>query len=137
MLKIEKGKRYVMVRVDKGHIGITGITVVNPPNFLSPNTILEYRVVGNNGLCFDNSPLYSSFLYTNLCTFFEHWVVLVDGLALVDSRENALKYCRKELLWEYYRDGKLMPFKQNMPVYGWVCRMAYQKAIAQLRELKL
>ena len=126
-----------MVRANEGYIGICGIMVVNQPNFLSPSTRLECRVVGTNGLCFDNSPLYSSFLYTNLCTSFEHWVVLADGLALVDSRENALKYCRKKLLWEYYRDEKLMPFKQNMPVYGWVCRMAYQKALAQLRELKL
>lgn len=137
MLKIEKGKRYVMVRVDKGHIGINIIVMMNTPDFLSIQTIMNYRVIGDNGLCFENSPIHSSFLFTNLCTSFEHWVVLAHGWALVDSRENALKYCRQAILWEFYRDEKLVPFKQNMPAYGGVCCIIYQKALAQLKALKL
>ena len=136
MLKIEKGKREVMARVDKGHIGITGITVVNTPNFSYPSTIMNYRVIGDNGLCFEDSPIHSSFLYTNLCTFFEHWVVLAHGWALVDSKEHALKYCRQAILWEFYRND-ILPFKQNMPEYGWTCCIIYQKALAQLKALKL
>jgi hypothetical protein len=136
MLKIEKGKRYVMVRVDKGHIGITGITVVNPPNFSSPSTMLQYRVVGFNGLCFDDSPLHCSYLQSHLCTSFEHWITLARGYAIIDSKEHALKYCRQAILWEFYR-GDILPFKQNMPAYGWACCIIYQKALEQLKELKL
>lgn len=136
MLKIEKGKRYVMVRIDKMDIGIHAVAMTNTPNFSYPSTIMNYRVIGDNGLCFENSPIHSSFLFTNLCTSFEHWVVLAHGWALVDSRENALKYCRQAILWEFYRDD-ILPFKQNMPAYGWVCSMAYQKALAQLKALKL
>ena len=137
MMKIEKGKRYVMVRIDKMYVGIHAVTMTNTPNFSYPSTIMNYKVIGENGLCFEDSPIHSSFLYTNLCTFFEHWVVLAHGWALVDSRENALKYCRKALLWQYYRDEKLVPFRQNMPAYGWMCYNAYRKALAQLKELKL
>lgn len=137
MLKIEKGKRYVMVRIDKSYVGIHAVAMTNTPNFSSPTTIMNYRVIGDNGLCFENSPIHSSFLYTNLCTSFEHWVVLAHGWALVDSKEHALKYCRKALLWEYYRDEKLVPFKQNMSVYAWACSTAYRKALAQLKALKL
>lgn len=126
-----------MVRVDKGHIGITGITVVNPPNFLSPSTMLEYRVVGTNGLCFNDSPLHCSYLQSNLCTSFEHWVTLARGYAVVDSKEHALKYCRQAILWEYFRDERMLPFRQNMPAYEWMCGAAYQKALAQLKALKL
>ena len=136
MLKIEKGKRYVMVRIDKMYIGIHAIWVVNQPDFSSPSTLLDYRVIGDNGLCFEDSPIHSSFLFTNLCTFFEHWVVLAHGWALVDSIENALKYCRKTILWEFYRDD-ILPFRQNMPAYGWMCCTTYQKALAQLKALKL
>jgi len=131
MLKIEKGKRYVMVRIDKMYVSIHAVTMTNTPNFSSPSTI------GDNGLCFEDSPIHSSHLFTNLCTFFEHWVVLAHGWAVVDSRENALKYCRKALLWEYYRDEKLMPFRQNILVCGWVCSTAYRSALAQLKALKL
>jgi len=137
MLKIEKGKRYVMVRIDKMYVGIHAVAMTNTPNFSSPSTIMNYRVIGDNGLCFEDSPIHSEFLFTNLCTFFEHWVVLAHGWALVDSRGNALKYCRKAILWEFYRDEKLVPFRQNMPAYGWVCSTAYRKVIAQLKELKL
>lgn len=136
MLKIEKGKRYVMVRVDKEYIGIYGITVVNQPNFLLPHTVLEYRVVGANGLCFNDSPLHCSYLQSNLCTSFEHWITLARGYAVVDSKEHALKYCRQAILWEFYRDD-ILPFKQNMPEYGWACCTIYQKALEQLKELKL
>ena len=129
-----------MVRIDKMYVGIHAVAMTNTPNFSSPSTIMNYRVIGDNGLCFEDSPIHSSLLFTNLCTSFEHWVVLAHGWALVDSRENALKYCRKALLWEYYRDEKLLPFRQNMPVYGvygWDCSIDYRKAIVQLRELKL
>jgi len=137
MLKIEKGKRYVMVRIDNMYVGIHAVAMTNTPNFSSTSTIMNYRVIGDNGLCFEGSPIHSSFLFTNICTFFEHWVVLAHGWALVDSRENALKYCRKAILWEFYRDEKLVPFKQNMSVHGWMCGAAYQKALAQLKALKL
>ena len=125
-----------MVRIDKMYIGIHAIWVVNQPDFSSPSTLLDYRVIGDNGLCFEDSPIRSSFLYTNLCTSFEHWVVLAHGWALVDSIENALKYCRKTILWEFYRDD-ILPFRQNMPAYGWMCCTTYQKALAQLKALKL
>jgi hypothetical protein len=137
MLKIEKGKRYVMVRIDRTYVSILAVVMTNTPNFSSPNTIMNYRIIGYNGLCFENSPIYSSFLFTNLCTSFEHWVVLAYGWALVDSKENALKYCRKALLWEYFRDEKLVPFKQNMSVYRWAFHTAYRKVLAQLKALKL
>jgi hypothetical protein len=136
MLKIEKGKRYVMVRIDKMYVGIHAVAMTNTPNFSSPSTIMNYRVIGDNGLCFEDSPIHSSFLFTNLCTFFEHWVVLAHGWALVDSIENALKYCRKTILWEFYRDD-ILPFRQNMSAYGWMCCATYQKALAQLKVLKL
>jgi hypothetical protein len=137
MLKIEKGKRYVMVRIENSYVGIHAVAMTNTPNFSSPTTIMNYRVIGDNGLCFEDSPIHSSYLFTNLCTSFEHWVVLAHGWALVDSRENALKYCRKALLWEYFRDEKLVPFKQNMSVYRWAFHTAYRKALAQLKALKL
>ena len=140
MLKIEEGKKYVMVRIGKMYIGIHAIWVVNQPDFSSPSTLLNYRVIGDNGLCFDDSPIHTVCLLANLCTHYEHWVTLAHGWALTDSRENALKYCRKALLWEYYRDEKLVPFRQNMPVYGvygWDCSIDYRKVLAQLRELKL
>lgn len=136
MLKIEKGKRYVMVRIDKMYVGIHAVAMTNTPNFSSPSTIMNYRVIGDNGLCFEDSPIHSSFLFTNLCASFEHWVVLAHGWALVDSIENALKYCRKTILWEFYRDD-ILPFRQNMPAYGWMCCATYQKALAQLKALKL
>jgi hypothetical protein len=136
MLKIEKGKRYVMMRIDKMYIGIHAIWVVNQPDFSSPSTLLDYRVIGDNGLCFEDSPIHSSFLYTNLCTSFEHWITLARGYAIIDSKEHALKYCRQAILWEFYR-GDILPFKQNMPEYGWACCIIYQKALVQLRELKL
>lgn len=137
MLKIEKGKRYVMVRIDKMYISIHAVIMTNTPDFLSIQTLMNYRVVGDNGLCFDDSPIHSSFLLTNLCAHFEHWVTLAHGWALVDSRENALKYCRQAILWEYFRDERMLPFRQNMLAYEWVCCTAYQKALAQLKELKL
>ena len=126
-----------MVRIYKMYVGIHAVAMTNTPNFSSPNTVMNYRVIGDNGLCFEDSPIRSAFLFTNLCASFEHWVTLSHGWALVDSKENALKYCRQAILWEFYRDEKLLPFRQNMPAYGWVCCTTYQKAIAQLRELKL
>ena len=137
MLKIEKGKKYVMVRIDKMYVGIHAVVMTNTPNFSSHSTIMNYRVIGDNGLCFEYSPIHSSFLLTNLCASFEHWVVLAHGWALVDSRENALKYCRKALLREYFGNDRMLPFKQNMLVYGWECSTGYRKAIAQLKDLKL
>ena len=125
-----------MVRIDKMYVGIHAVAMTNTPNFSSPSTIMNYRVIGDNGLCFEDSPIHSSFLFTNLCTFFEHWVVLAHGWALVDSIENALKYCRKTILWEFYRDD-ILPFRQNMLAYGWMCCTTYQKALAQLKALKL
>jgi len=138
MLKIEKGKRYVMVRIEKMYIGIHAIRVVNRPDFSSPSTLLDYRVIGENGLCFNDTPIHSTCLFTNLCTHYEHWLTLAHGWALTDSRENALKYCRKTLLWEYFRNDRMLPFKQNMPmygVYGWECSTAYRKAIEQLKDI--
>ena len=125
-----------MVRIDKMYVGIHAVAMTNTPNFSYPTTIMNYRVIGDNGLCFEDSPIHSSFLFTNLCTFFEHWVVLAHGWALVDSIENALKYCRKTILWEFYRDD-ILPFRQNMLAYGWMCCTTYQKALAQLKALKL
>lgn len=136
MLKIEKGKKYVMVRIDKMYVGIHAIRVVNRPDFSSPSPLLNYRVIGDNGLCFGDSPIHSTCLFANLCTHYEHWVTLAHGWALVDSKENALKYCRKAILWEFYRDD-ILPFKQNMPTCGWLCCSTYQKALIQLKTLKL
>lgn len=137
MLKIEEGKRYIMVRISKMYIEIHTIITTNALDFSSTSTLLNYRVIGDNGLCFEDSPIHSSLFFTNLCAHSEHWVTLAHGWALVDSRENAIKYCRKAILWEYCGDENMLPFKQNMPVYWWVCCTAYQKAITQLRELKL
>ena len=129
-----------MVRIDKMCAGIHAVTMTNTPNFSYPTTIMNYRVIGDNGLCFEDSPIHSSFLLTNLCTFFEHWVVLTPGWALVDSKEQALKYCRKAILWEFYRDN-ILPFRQNMLAYGRTygrsCCTTYQKALVQLKALKL
>lgn len=126
-----------MVRIDKMYVSIHEVAMTNTPNFSSPHTIMNYRVIGYNGLCFEDSPIHSSQLFTQLCAHFEHWVTLSHGWALVDSRENALKYCRQAILWEFYRDEKLVPFRQNMKTYGWMWCITYQKALAQLKELKL
>jgi hypothetical protein len=125
-----------MVRIENSYVGIHAVAMTNTPNFSSPTTIMNYRVIGDNGLCFEDSPIHSSYLFTNLCTSFEHWITLARGYAIIDSKENALKYCRKALLWEFYR-GDILPFKQNMPAYGWACCIIYQKALEQLKELKL
>ena len=125
-----------MVRIDKMCASIHAVTMTNTPNFSYPTTIMNYRVIGDNGLWFEDSPIHSSYLFTNLCTFFEHWVVLAHGWAVVDSKEQALKYCRKAILWEFYRDD-ILPFRQNMLAYGQSCCTTYQKALTQLKALKL
>ena len=145
MFEVEKGKRYLMVYPDaKGFITariiilyeILDFNKAKDPYWKAREVSMRYAPISDDGRIIDGTPRWWTINLSD-CKFKDDYITLGRKYAITDSKAVALKVIKNIIVREYYyKFEKILPFKQNMPCYGYMVRKQYDLALDKLKKIR-